>query len=950
MQTIPQTIQEFEEQLTHTKGLESAYIWVELINLYGANGQYSKLMKGADTLMKLAGTHQDTRLKMESLFFSAKMSNNQRKFEETTAYLNEIESLNKKTNDREIWLRWHLLKANTAQKQLQFEAMNAHIQELFALASSEDATLKVSAHQLLIGIHHARNEFDQAFKYLFAALELLEKVEVKDWSDYLQTSLLNMNAVMLYRVQMGSLTGKVEDTSDISYHLEKGHKLALALQYKPLILESQIQFGHLEGDKGNHEAAIEHYHSALEMAQLDGDEYTALYCNTFIANIHQKQHKLDIAIAHYQSALGLAEKMSSKMLVIDCGISLGECFLEQKQHLTAIKYVKEALSLAEEMNLNRKRLSAYELLARIYKALGNADEVFTYLQKHIDLKNTIFTNEKEKSIVEMQTRYETEKKEQETEQLRILEQVKSRFFSQITHEFRTPLTLILGPVQQLLQHPKIQSDTELQNRLTLVERNGERLSSLVNQLLDLSKLESGKMTIQKKHGDVIAFAKAIVTNFQTLAQQQNIHFHFETSILQLAANFDVDKLEKILYNLLSNAFKFTPSNGEITLELKTSKNTSTETALQIVVRDTGKGIAAAQLPHIFDRFYQADNSNIREAEGSGVGLSLVKELIELQGGKIEVKSEINIGTTFNFHLPLELSATHQIIPIAEKTLAKNSSFKTFNTTLKDASSNKKKAKSRAKNKDKNIVLVVEDNPDMQTYIQSILSPQYEVIQAMNGEEGVNTALEEIPDLIVSDVMMPKKDGYTLCKELKTNEKTNHIPIFLLTAKAALDSRIEGLEQGADVYLSKPFSPKELLLNIENQIKVRQQLQEKYNQLLQSSGKETSKESITNPFLQKLIDTIEAHLNDIELSAKLLSEYMFMSRQQIHRKLRALTNYSTTEFIRLIRLQKAEILLKTQQYTMTEIAYEVGFSTPSYFSRAFVKQYGVSPSKWLQKER
>ncbi|MGB0929877.1 MAG: ATP-binding protein [Chitinophagales bacterium] len=946
MKTIPQVIQELENQLAQTKDIAKGAIWVELINLYGANGQYSKLIEGADILMNLADTHQDTRLKMESLFFSAKMSNNQRKFEEATVYLNEIASLNKKTNDQEIWLRWHYMKANVAQKQNQFEQTKAHIEELFALASSEDATLKVSAHQLLIGIHHSRNEFDQAFKYLFAALELLEKLEVKGWSDYLQTSLLNMNAVMLYRVQMGSLKGKVEDTSDISYHLEKGHKLALALQYKPLILESQIQFGHLEGDKGNHEAAIEYYRAALEMAQLDGDEYTALYCNTFIANIHQKQHKLDIAIAHYQSALDLAEKMSSKMLVIDCGISLAECFLERKQHLIAIKYVEEALALAEEIKLNKKCLSAYELLARIYKAMGNADEVFTYLQKHIDLKNTIFTNEKEKSIVEMQTRYETEKKEQEAEQLRILEQVKSRFFSQITHEFRTPLTLILGPVQQLLQHPKIQSDLELQNRLILVERNGERLSSLVNQLLDLSKLESGKMTIQKKHGDVIAFAKAIVTNFQTLAQQQNIHLYFNTSLLQLPANFDVDKLEKILYNLLSNAFKFTPSNGEITLKLQILQSENDNPIhLQIILQDTGKGIAAAQLPHIFDRFYQADNSNVREAEGSGVGLSLVKELIELQGGTIEVKSEINVGTTFTFHLPLELSEVHQIIPIAEKTSVQSSSFKTFNTTLKDAFSNKKKAKSRTENKGKNIVLVVEDNPDMQTYIQSILSPQYEVLQAVNGEMGVNTALEEVPDLIVSDVMMPKKDGYTLCKELKTNEKTNHIPIILLTAKAALDSRIEGLQQGADVYLSKPFSPKELLLNIENQIKVRQQLQEKYSQILQSPDKESSKESITNPFLQKLIDTIETHLNDIQLSVKQLSEYMYMSRQQIHRKLRALTNYSTSEFIRLIRLQKAKELLQSQQYTMTEIAYEVGFSTPSYFSRSFTKQFGVSPSKW-----
>ncbi len=948
--TIPEEIQYLEEQLPNIKGEAKGAIWIELINLYGANGQYSKLLEGANRLLKLADLHQDALLKMQGLLLFAKITNNQRQFEQTSTYLNEIESLNKKANNRKIWLKWYLLKANTAQKQHQFESLKVYVQKLFALASSEDAFLKVAAHQLLIGVHQTRNEFDLAFKHLFAALELLEKEEVKNWNYYLQTSLLSMNAVMLYRVQIGALKGSVKDSpDDITYYLEKGHKFALLIQYKPLILESQIQFGHLEGDSGNYEAAIEYYHSALEMAKSAQDEYTALYCNTFIANMHQLQHKLDIAIAHYQSALGLAVKVSSKMLVIDCGINLAKCFREQKDYLIAVKYAKEALALAEEIDITKKRLSAYELLALIYKDLNNTDEVFTYLQKYITLKDTIFTAEKEKSIVEMQTRYETEKKEQETERLRELEQVKSRFFSQITHEFRTPLTLILGPVQQILQHPKIQSDSELQNRLSLVKRNGQRLSNLVNQLLDLSKLESGKMSIENKQGDLIPFVENIVANFQSLAQQQNIRFQFDTSIPQLAVQFDGDKLEKILNNLLSNAFKFTPSNGRITLQLQTQNKTETHTDLQITLKDTGKGIEAKHLAHVFDRFYQADNSNIREVEGSGVGLSLVKELIELQGGKIEVTSEINIGTTFTFHLPLELSKAISNTSIAEKKPAQSSSFKTFEVSKRTQTTASKIIQTKVKGTGKNIVLVVEDNPDMQTYIQSILSPQYEVLQAMNGEEGVNRALEEVPDLIVSDVMMPKKDGYTLCKELKTNEKTNHIPILLLTAKAALDSRIEGLEQGADVYLSKPFSPKELLLNIENQIKVRQQLQEKYtNQILQSD-EETGKETITDPFLQKLIETIETHLNDIQLSAKQLSQYMYMSRQQIHRKLKALTNYSTTEFIRLLRLQKAKNLLESRQYTMTEIAYEVGFSTPSYFSRSFVKQYGVSPSKWLDRK-
>ncbi|MEZ4885337.1 MAG: ATP-binding protein [Chitinophagales bacterium] len=946
MNSIPQVIQELEQQLAQTEGLSSAPLLIELYRLYGSNGAYDKSIECAEKLLHLGEKHQNDQLKIEGLLAFAKMECTKQAFDKTHAYLNEVRLLNEKVQDRKTWLIFHQLKGDIYQKQRQFDDAQKHLEQLLILATEEDLMMKVHAYQLLGGVQQMTGNFDQALQNQFKALKLIESVVDKQLSHKKMMGILLINIATLYLHQNDAFDKETTDLADVIHYLEKAKKIATEIEHPQLLTEISVQLGRIEMDRKNYDTALQHFHSALQLAKTFNNPYILLYCSMDIANIHKLKNELDTALIHYTSALDLSLKLNNQSMALACYINLAS-YWHNKQHLQqAMDYAQQALDLAQTLQSPDKSLTIYQLMASIHKALGNTDEVFDYLQKYIGLKDKLFTNEKQKNMVEMQTRYETEKREQEAQQLRELEEMKGRFFSQITHEFRTPLTLILGPIQQLLQNTQNISPTQLQNRLTLVERNGQRLMNLVNQLLDLSKLESGKMTIQTKHGDVVDFVNDVVTNFQSLAQQQNIHLHFETSLPQLSAHFDVDKLEKILYNLLSNALKFTPSKGKITLQLQNLHTSTTHTSLQITLLDTGKGIAASQLPYIFDRFYQADNSNIRQAEGSGVGLSLVKELLELQGGSIEVQSKIGEGTTFTFQLPLELASNIAALPQQNLPTAHTFAPTLQSPTIVTPSKTSTVAAKTPKNVSKNIVLVVEDNADMQTYIESILSPQYEVLQAMNGEDGVEMALEQIPDLIVSDVMMPQKDGYTLCKELKSNEKTNHIPIILLTAKAALNSRLEGLQQGADVYLSKPFSPEELLLNIENQIKVRQQLQEKYTQILETTKKEEVPVSITDPFLQRLIETIESHLNDFELSVEQLSQYMFMSRQQIHRKLHALTNYSTSEFIRLLRLKKAKTLLESKQHNITEIAYEVGFSSPSYFSRAFVKQFGVSPSKWV----
>lgn len=957
MKSIPQLTQEYETKLQQVSETEKPRLLIQLASLYAINGQLQKLPECAEELLKLADKHDNLLWKMEAALVSADFHYNHREFQEAEPFFQQIEQWNQIAQDREIDLKCCLLKSSIAEKKHHFEEAIHQVKKLQALIKPKFAIYQAKAHYVLARLHQGQMRFEQSLSLYFESLAYFENVEKKEVEEYHYICMIHARIAIVYHSQQNYLHPETKDFTTVRYHLEKAIKIANAIQDILIIGATQLTLGMIEMDLKNYDKAIEYFEQAGLSIEAYQNPYNTYHWKDHVGGAYIVSQQWEKAAALYESMLPIALQIGEPFTVFSCHLYLANGLLGMQKYKPAQKYAEVALSLAEKEKNPDMLFRIYPFMAHLHKTLGNAEEVFDYLERFVVLKTEMFSNEKEKSIIEMQTRYETEKKEQEAQQLRELEQMKSRFFSQITHEFRTPLTLILGPVQQLLQSKKAIPPRQLQKQLQLVQRNGQRLSNLVNQLLDLSKLESGKMSIQKKQGDVIAFVKDIAANFKNLALQQNIHFHFETSLLQFPTHFDADMLEKILTNLLSNAFKFTPSDGEVKLQLQSLQNAKSNTTnLQITVADTGRGIAEQQLPHIFDRFYQGDNSNVREVEGSGVGLSLVKELIELQNGTIEVKSELGKGTTFTFHIPIEESTErnpNESLTVSSPSISKISFTElpptAIPTSSKADSENKTKLQKES-NTDKNIVLVVEDNPDMQTYIESILSPQYRVLQAFNGEEGVNSALEEVPDLIVSDVMMPKKDGYTLCKELKTNEKTNHIPILLLTAKAALDSRIEGLQQGADVYLSKPFSPQELLLNIENQIKVRQQLQEKYSQALQSPQTKEAEETVTDPFLQKLIETIESHINDLQLSVEQLSHYMFMSRQQIHRKLRALTSYSTSEFIRLIRLRKAKDLLETKQYSMTEIAYEVGFSTPSYFSRSFAKQYGVVPSKWTGENR
>jgi len=529
----------------------------------------------------------------------------------------------------------------------------------------------------------------------------------------------------------------------------------------------------------------------------------------------------------------------------------------------------------------------------------------------------------------------------ETDTLRNLDHLKSSFFANISHEFRTPLTLILGQIESVMS-----SDiaTKEKGKLQIANRNARRLLTLINQILDLSKLEAGSMELKAEQHNIVSFLKSIFYSFESLAESKKITLKFESDLSNIPLKFDPDKIEKIICNLISNALKFTSENGEIKVSIMVISN-----KIKIIIKDTGIGIPENRLPHIFDRFYQVDSSITREYEGTGIGLALTKELIELHKGSIYAKSKFGEGTEFIIDFPRgELNSENNLLVEIND---RNISF-TDNEYLHDLHDNSEITMSEEnqllKTGQREIVLIVEDNVDVLNYINEQLEKDYQIHKAANGEEGFVKAQNEIPDLIITDVMMPKMDGYQLSSKIRNDEKTSHIPIIMLTAKAGLDDKIEGLETGIDDYLTKPFSSKELLVRVRNLINQRKQLRKKFSKSTIIKPADVTEVSVDRVFLEKVINTIEKYFSNEQFTVDTLAEEMNMSVSQLNRKLNALIDQPPGQMIRTYRLQRAADLLKQNAGTVAEICYRVGFNDQAYFSRAFKKEFGCSPSEYKLK--
>lgn len=702
------------------------------------------------------------------------------------------------------------------------------------------------------------------------------------------------------------------------------------------------------------------------------------------------QSNADLEIAYLTKALQMARETSNRAAEAGIMADLGGAFGSKKRYTEATAYLLESLKLSRELGLKRITTYAYRVLAWLKTREGKSLEAFGYMENYYASRDSLLRT---RQIVELEARHEAEKKEQAIKlleqekkiqtlwknvlivgslfllitviviyrlqqlrsrksrelldaqkqlnvKLKETDQLRSRFFANVSHEFRTPLSLILAPIEEKLKSPRLAGQDK--DDLRLVNRNALRLLDLVNQLLDMSKLEAGKMTLRVREGNLDEFIKVVVASFDSLAESRRISFLKNIKVDKEHAWYDADKLEKIINNVLSNSFKFTEEGGSITLSTFLSPDSHSVT-LQIT--DTGKGIPEEDLSHIFSPFYQSKISTADGQQGTGLGLSLVNELVKLYQGKIDLTSKINQGTSISITLPVVLekfpAATEVLtgLSLPEAPQREDMVYVNENTeSNEDIESEELYPDS---------ILIVEDNPDLRKFMVDSFQNQFTTFHAKNGEEGVALAIEKIPTLIISDVMMPLMDGMGLTQKLKADERTSHIPIILLTAKSDTESRIAGLKTGADDYLAKPFSPEELKVRVINLIQQRKKLAEKFSEKLTMLAEPLREPTIDDKFILKARAIVEDNMSDTGFGVEKLADEMHLSRTQLFRKLKALASVSPSEFINNIRLQKAAHLIRARADTLTQISYSVGFNEQSYFAKKFRRKFGVSPSEYAR---
>lgn len=737
-------------------------------------------------------------------------------------------------------------------------------------------------------------------------------------------------------------------------------------------------------------------------AQKWGQTFEEAEANLILGLISKAQNNRPKAVQYLKAAAYNYQKIEAFSTLTAVHISLSRICLEDNEFAAALAHNDTALTVLSNKNMARYSArssslsSSYQIRGQIFRKTGLLDSAFLYIEKAYAISNNNLLEENKRHLREVDKKYQVaqknakieaqkreikvaaerstwlwggilisllfsgvlffyyiklksanEKNRRQAEALRNLDVAKSRFFTNISHEFRTPLTVILGMTDRLKNNAGVRlSRADTTMSLELIQRNGQNLLWLINQILDLSKLDSGLLQVQWQRSDIVAYLHYLTESFYSMAQELDVRLAFYPEVPDLEMDYDAEKMQAIVANLLSNALKFTPRGGKVILHAKPVPDPAaggkTVEYLQLVVQDTGKGISEAELPHIFDRFYQVDDSSTRRDEGTGIGLAYVKELTTLLGGSIAVESTVDKGTTFTLLFPLKSRMEKIVVEAgAPAEITSDPNPASILQPITSETGNQKRETPGTLP----LLLIIEDNADVAMYLRSLLQTDYQIEWAPNGQAGIECALELVPDIIISDVMMPEKDGYEVCHTLKNDERTSHIPIILLTAKATQADKLVGLRTGADAYLEKPFHKEELFVRLQKLVELRATLKARYAALppvasVAISGQ--SAPSLDDLFLQKRHHAVLEKLDDPELDMAYLCQATHLSHTQVFRKMKALTGENPTQYIKRLRLNRALDLLQTTNHTVSEVAYLVGFNDPNYFSRAFQKEFGKTP--------
>ena len=594
--------------------------------------------------------------------------------------------------------------------------------------------------------------------------------------------------------------------------------------------------------------------------------------------------------------------------------------------------------LNEELNIFNSKLED-----KGNKIATQNQEILEQQQQILAQKQKLEKSNQNLADQNIEIQFQRDQLEEMITQIEDLSKSKINFFTNISHELRTPLTLILGPIERLRKNKPALLPNEQQRLHAIIERNAYRLLKLINQLLELRRIENNTLELDLCQGNLALFLSEIIELFDNLALEKQIYLSFQNRCQNAMTLFDPDKIEKIITNLLSNAFKHTPAGGSIFVSLEEDKTPEGKTQFRIIVEDSGDGMSAQELEHIFERYYSATNSSA----SSGIGLSYIKDLIELQHGHINVISEKEKGARFTICLPAKLETTGPMEKIQEKMpQLEHTRWEVRHLLSLSGSLSTSKVSKSLPAKSRRI-LIVEDNDDMLAFLENILNQKFIILKAQNGIEALQVAQNHQLDLILSDVMMPKMDGLAFCKVIKSNFATSHIPLILLTAKSLDEHRIEGFNTGADDYISKPFNAELLEIRIENLLKQREQLRDKFTRDFMLNPKEVQLTSPDEELLNHIVQIMEKNISNPEFNVNKMCEMVHLSHMHFIRKVKQLTGKKPIDLLKSFRLKRAKDLLGQNKSNIAEVAYSVGYDLPNSFSRAFKREFGLSPTEWME---
>ncbi|MEM9649531.1 MAG: tetratricopeptide repeat protein [Bacteroidota bacterium] len=811
-------------------------------------------------------------------------------------------------------------------------------------------------------LFQTRSNLEKALQYYLDALTITREVGEQNY----EARALNY---------IGSIYKQQKQYDKSISNFKKALALVEISDFKPGISACLTNIATVYTLTGNYDEALTYHQKALQLKLELGDKLGQGRVLKNIADLQNLLKDYGQASINFERTLELAQEIGDKKLYAQATYGKMETAFAQSRYGDCIALGERLLEQTDSLKNLELEGNLHKLLFKSYGKQGDYGRAFEKAAKWQVLSDSLY-NETILSVTnELEAKYQNEQKSKEIEllaserevqelqlanrekernaiivfallflilgvmlynqyrikqrankELRELDELKSNFFANISHEFRTPLTLIKGPIEHLEQNPE---DRLAQHDVKMIRRNTNKVLGLVNQLLELSKIDQGKLELKPTEGDLFQCLRAAVFSFNSHAAQRHMDYRVEIPNMPFWASFDRDKLEKIVYNLLSNAFKFSDDGTLVSFLAEYGDG-----YLNLQVSDSGKGISEDKLPFIFDRFYQVDGGSTRERGGSGIGLSLSKDLVALMDGTITVSSEEGKGTFFTVQLPIIKIETR------EKAVVSNNEMK----GKREAQHTFKFAKPDSRKLPQ--ILLVEDNADMRQFIKANLLGSYRITEAHNGIEGLEKARIGGPDLIITDLMMPKMDGIELCQTLKNDLQTSHLPIIMLTAKAGMENKIEGLESGADEYLTKPFDASELQARVKNLIAQRERLKQHFSDFENKvePGK-VATSSLDEKFLVKLLEVLEKEHSNPQFGVSQMQDLMAMSKTQLHRKLKALTDESPGELLRNFRLKRAAQLLSSKTDSVTQVAYQVGFNNLSYFAKCFKTLYGVSPSSY-----